>query len=399
MTLPQISKFEKLNTISINVFTIEGRSIIPLRLTDNKIEKHVNLFYLPENNEAHFVLIKNLFRLVSSQMCKREHRQHIWCLHYFWTSEKLSVHSADCGKMNDCAVILPKEDNKWLTFRNYNRKERLPFVVYADLECTLEKERQDHTTYAYQHYKTFSVGYYVENVASFDVMSVTSNSATGYVLEVDLAYLMNLHDAHTDLPFCPTRDKPPGKREVKLLATLCDKQRYVIHYQLRKLEVKFDKPIYVGMCILGISKTCLYKFYYKYMAPLYRDNCKIMYTDTDSLIYFLQCENVYHDMKRDLSKFDTSDYSEDNVYGIPRANKKIPGLMKDENNGAIMTKFVGLRVKMYALRVNAKKTPKREQIRHASEDLALLQKTPRVLKIPPEGLKYGPASLTSPARG
>jgi len=52
--------------------------------------------------------------------------------------------------------------NKWLAFRNYNRKERLPFILYADLECTLEKqEGQDRTTYAYQHHKAFSVGYYV----------------------------------------------------------------------------------------------------------------------------------------------------------------------------------------------------------------------------------------------
>ena len=113
--------------------------------------------------------------------------------------------------------------------------------------------------------------------------------------------------------------------------------------ELRKLEVKFDKPIYVGMCILEISKTCLYEFHYEYMAPLYRDKCKIMYTDTDSLIYYLECEDAYEDMKRNILRFDTSDYPEINAYEMPRANKKIPGLMKDENNGAIMTEFVGLR--------------------------------------------------------
>jgi len=41
--------------------------------------------------------------------------------------------------MNDCAIRLPSEDDKWLSFKNHCRKERVPFVVYADLERTLEK--------------------------------------------------------------------------------------------------------------------------------------------------------------------------------------------------------------------------------------------------------------------
>jgi len=53
---------------------------------------------------------------------------------------------------------------------------------------------------------------------------------------------------------------------------------------MRKLEVKFDKPIYVDMCILDISKMYLYEFYNEYMLPLYREKRKIMYIDTDSLI-------------------------------------------------------------------------------------------------------------------
>ncbi|KYN14510.1 hypothetical protein ALC57_13279 [Trachymyrmex cornetzi] len=322
---------------------------------------------------------------------------------------------------------------------------------------------------------------WIDDVHNFDFTTIALGSPTGYILEVDLEYSQHLHDAHTDLPFCPTREKPPGKRDDKLLATLCDKHRYVIHYrnlqqctrhglriakihrilqfaqspwlrdyielntkfrtmakndfeknlyklmnnavfgktmenvrhrvdvklltkwegrygaeamiakpnfhsrnvfsenlvaiELRKHEVKVDKPIYVGstrppptslhsdgqnvtsQCILDISKTCLYEFHHEHMAPLVLP--EIMYTDTDSLIYHIECDDVYETIKRDIARFDTSDYKVDNVYGIPLANKKVPGLMKDENNGAIMTEFVGLRAKMYASRVEGNKDTKK----------------------------------------
>ena len=130
----------------------------------------------------------------------------------------------------------------------------------------------------------------------------------------------------------------------------------LIAVELRKLEVKFNKPIYVGVCILDISKICLYEFHHEYMSPMHGLNCKILYTDTDSLIYHIRCDDIYETMKHNIDRFDTSDYPIKNPYNMPRLNKKVPGLMKDENNGAIMTEFVGLRAKMYALRVDGKKT-------------------------------------------
>ncbi|XP_011859332.1 PREDICTED: uncharacterized protein LOC105556829 [Vollenhovia emeryi] len=113
------------------------------------------------------------------------------------------------------------------------------------------------------------------------------------------------------------------------------------------------------MAILEIAKTRLYAFHYEYMVPLYHGLCRILYTDTDSLIYFVACDDIYRDMKRYIERFDTSDYAENNVFGMPRANKSVPGLMKDENRGAIMVEFVGLRAKMYAARVLGQSDTKR----------------------------------------
>ncbi|XP_025268460.1 uncharacterized protein LOC112639278, partial [Camponotus floridanus] len=157
VTLNQIKKFELANSISINVYGIESENIVPLRLTEQKRDKHVNLLYVEDgNNVGHFAWIKNLSRLVSSQLSKHKNHKYICdrCLHYFSSDDKLQSHTVDCGEMNDCAIRLPSDKDKWLEFNNYNRKERLPFVVYADLECVLTKtEEEQQQQKLYQHHR------------------------------------------------------------------------------------------------------------------------------------------------------------------------------------------------------------------------------------------------------
>ncbi|XP_043280369.1 uncharacterized protein [Venturia canescens] len=133
----------------------------------------------------------------------------------------------------------------------------------------------------------------------------------------------------------------------------------LVAIQLTKTEVYLNKPIYVGLSVLDLSKIHVYDFHYEYMKREFDDRCKLLYTDTDSLLYEIRCNDIYAIMKRDIKRFDTSDYPPNNRFGMPQANKKVIGLMKDECNGRIMTEFVGLRSKMYCVRVEGRDRIKR----------------------------------------
>ena len=110
-----------------------------------------------------------------------------------------------------------------------------------------------------------------------------------------------------------------------------------------------NKPIYLGLAILDISKTLMYEFWYDYLKPKYEDNLKLCYMDTESFIFQVETEYFYADISNDVEdRFDTSASSNEINRPISIGkNKKVLGMIKVELCGKIMTEFVALGAKTY----------------------------------------------------
>ena len=114
---------------------------------------------------------------------------------------------------------------------------------------------------------------------------------------------------------------------------------------MKKTKVKMNKPIYLGLSILEISKTLMYEFWYDNMKPKYANNVKLCYMDTDSFIMNIKTNDFYKDISNDVeNRFDTSNYEVRRPLSTGK-NKKVIGLMKDELGGKIITEYVTLRPK------------------------------------------------------
>ena len=114
----------------------------------------------------------------------------------------------------------------------------------------------------------------------------------------------------------------------------------------KKTQILMNKPVYLGLSILEISKILMYEFWYDYVKPKYGEKTKLCYMDT-AIIVYIKADYIYKDIVDDVeTRFDNSNYELDR--SLPKGrNKKVIELMKDKLYVSIMTKFVGLRAKTY----------------------------------------------------
>ena len=174
--------------------------------------------------------------------------------------------------------------------------------------------------------------------------------------------------------FGKTMENIRKHRDAKLVTT--DKKRsklvsepnyHTINYisedlsviEMNKTKVKMNKPIYLGLSILGISKLLMYEFWYDYMKPKYGNNVKLCYMDTDSFVMNIETKDFYKDTANDVEKrFDTSNYEVNRPLPIGK-NKKVIGLMKDDLGGKIIMEFITLRPKTYSYLIDDCKKDKK----------------------------------------
>ena len=123
-----------------------------------------------------------------------------------------------------------------------------------------------------------------------------------------------------------------------------DKNFLAVH-QIKPV-LTLNKPIYLRFSILELSKLLMYKFHYDYVCNKY--DAKLLFADTDSLVYEINNEDVYEQCFKDRRLFDFSGYPIDSKY-YDGTNEKVLGKMKDEFNGVKIVGFVGLKSKMYSL--------------------------------------------------
>ena len=201
----------------------------------------------------------------------------------------------------------------------------------------------------------------------YNDMNTELRKLTKNGFEKDLFKLMN------NSVFRKTMENIRKHRDIKLVTT--DKKSKLVSepnyhtinlifedlsiIEIKKTKVKMNKPIYLGLSILEISKTLMYEFWYDYMKPKYNDNAKSCYMDTDSFVINIKTNDFYEDIANDIeNRFDTSNYEVNRPLPTGK-NKKVIGLMKHELGGKIIMKFVTLRLKTYSFLTDDDKEDKK----------------------------------------
>ena len=210
VSLKDIDKFENRNpSISITVLGYEGKLVYPLRNSNNTNREHdVILILIEEEGVNHYCLVKNVSRLLSSQVSNHKEKHHfcLRCLNSFWTHKSLNKHLEYCGNHEAVKINMPEKGTR-LKFKNYHRGEKVPFIIYANFESciksihTCDLNPENSYTKQYQKHEPISFYYYIKCFDSEVYLPIKERSYTGKNAErVFLKYLEEDIKMITNIP-------------------------------------------------------------------------------------------------------------------------------------------------------------------------------------------------------
>ena len=208
VSLKDLNQFEKQNpSVSITVLGYEGKSVYPLRNSDNTDREHnIILMLIEEGGVKYYCLVKDLSRLLSSQISNHNGERYFClnCLNPFQSEKSLNEHREYCYNYEAVKIQMPKKGTM-LKFKNYHRRKRVPFIVYADFECYIKlikscyPDDKESYTEQYQKHKPSSFCYYIvcfdDKVYKPRIVSYTGEDAAQKfvgMLEEDIKIITNI---------------------------------------------------------------------------------------------------------------------------------------------------------------------------------------------------------------
>ena len=222
VSLKDIDKFENQNpTVSFTVFGYKEKGVYPLKNSDNINREHdIVLTLIEKDGVLHYCLVKNVSRLLSSQVSNHKEKHHfcLRCLNSFLTHISLNKHLEYCGNYEAVKINMP-EKGTMLKFKNYHRGEKVPFVIYADFEScikslhTCDLNPESSYTKQYQKHEPISFYYYIKCFDSKVYLPIRERSYTGK--DAEQVFLKYLEEDIKMIANIPKKKMIFGKKEEK----------------------------------------------------------------------------------------------------------------------------------------------------------------------------------------
>ena len=307
----------------------ENNKFYPLRMAKRDPQNTIDLFLYEEDGKYHYSLIKNFSRLFRSQIRSRTSGQIYICkkcFTHFSKGELFQKHAEYCSSNEIVAVKMPPRNTK-LCFDNYHKQLPIPLVVYADFECftkpmsTCSPNPEDSYNCNYQKHEPSGFCLYIKGLdpnITFKPILYTKTKESDNIPVIFVSKLAKVtnkiyNDFYcrpTPLKLTPAEQESFNKAEtchickkellsdkvrdhchftgkyhgaahnscnlpcrkytIKLStkpnfdrATIFDRNLMAVH--MKKTEVYFNKPVYVGQAILDLSKILIFDFHYDYI--------------------------------------------------------------------------------------------------------------------------------------